>query len=162
ALRTLRTAAREAMTELRATVAVLRGGDDTPLPPSPGLHDLDGLVQTARSGGVDVQLRTSGEERALPVAVDVTAFRVVQEALTNVVRHAGASVATVSIRYEPAALFVTVDDDGRGSTSDLPAGHGLVGIRERAEALGGAAHLGPAPGGGFRVQVRLPTERVTP
>lgn len=159
ALRALRAAAREATTELRATVALLRDAPDSaPPPPSPGLADLDELVEAGRLGGVEVRVRTCGEPRPLPAAVDFTAFRVVQEAVTNVVRHAGAASATVSLRHEPGVLVVTVDDDGRGPARWRPAGYGLVGIRERAEALGGSASFGGAPTGGFRVRVRLPVE----
>lgn len=160
ALQTLRATAKEATSELQATIAVLRrSGDEPPLLPSPGLGDLGILVETARQADVEVEVRESVATRTLPAAVDVTAYRIIQEAITNVVRHAGATTATVALEYGPTGLLVTVDDDGRGTQGHRsPVGYGLIGIRERAEALGGSASFGIAPAGGFRVQVRLPLE----
>jgi signal transduction histidine kinase len=156
-MRTIREQSREAMTELKAAVGVLRGSDpDAPRAPAPGLAGVDGLVRTASGAGLKVDLAVSGAARPLPGAVDLTAYRIVQESLTNVVRHAGASAATVAIRYEPDAVVVEVDDDGRGPNGAAPGGFGLMGMRERAAAVGGTFHAGPGPGGGFRVSARLP------
>jgi signal transduction histidine kinase len=158
ALRTVRRASREAIAELKATVGLLRDGDDdAPRAPAPGLAGLDALVRTAAAAGVKVSVSVAGGERPLPGAIDLTAFRIVQESLTNVVRHAHAGSATVLIRYDPDALEVRVADDGRGAAVNGSRGYGLVGMRERAAALGGTLEAGPAPDGGFRVSARLPT-----
>jgi signal transduction histidine kinase len=157
ALRAIRAQSREAMTELRAAVGVLR--DEAPNSPAPGLRDLDALVGTARAAGVAVELSVDGAERALPGAIDLTAYRIVQELLTNVVRHAGAGVARVALRYAPDEVALEIADDGCGGNGAPPDGHGLVGMRERAAAVGGTLAAGPAPGGGFRVSARLPIGR---
>jgi signal transduction histidine kinase len=157
-MRTIREQSREAMAELKATVGVLRGGEpDAPRAPAPGLAGVEGLVRTASGAGLKVDMAVTGVARPLPGAVDLTAYRIVQESLTNVVRHAGASAATVAIRYDPDAVVVQVDDDGRGPNGAGPGGYGLMGMRERAAAVGGTFQAGPAPGGGFRVSARLPT-----
>ncbi len=158
-LRTIRQQSRQAMAELRAAVGLLRGkAPEAPREPAPGLAAVDALVQTTAAAGVEVAVTTTGTERALPGGVDLTAYRIVQEALTNVVRHAAATTATVRVRYEPEAVVVEVTDDGRGvGAGDGPCGHGVVGMRERAAALGGTLEVGPAPGGGFRVRAELPT-----
>jgi signal transduction histidine kinase len=159
ALATIRSASREAMAELKATVGVLRGGegDAAPRAPSPGLGQLDGLFETARDAGLRVEASVSGEPRPLPALVDLTAYRIVQESLTNVRRHAGAATATVTIRYEPADLVIEVDDDGRGPAADGGrTGYGLAGMAERSAAVGGRLEAGRKPGGGFRVTARLP------
>jgi signal transduction histidine kinase len=157
ALRAIRAQSREAMAELRAAVGVLR--DEAPSSPAPGLRDLDALVGTARAAGVAVEVSVDGAERALPGAIDLTAYRIVQESLTNVVRHAGATAARVALRYAPDEVELEIADDGRGVNGAPPDGHGLVGMRERAAAVGGTLAAGPAPDGGFRVQARLPTAR---
>jgi signal transduction histidine kinase len=158
ALQAIRAAGRDAMAELRATISVLREeAEQAPLPPAPGLSQLGELVGTAEQAGLRVRLNVSGGPRALPPATDVTAFRIVQEALTNVVRHADATQATISIRHDPVAVVIEVDDDGRGPDGLPTAGYGLVGMQERAEAVGGQVQVGQRPGGGFRVRARLPT-----
>jgi len=168
ALRTIREASRDATRELRATLGVLRNGDRSsdrrdqsgaPREPAPGLGQVASLIETATSAGLRVELATSGDVRPLPAAVDLTAYRIVQEALTNVLRHARATTATVTIRYEPVAVVVEVDDNGRGPVARTPAagaGHGLMGMAERAAAVRGCVQTGAAPGGGFRVLARLP------
>jgi signal transduction histidine kinase len=159
ALATIRSASREAMAELKATVGVLRAaeGDEAPRAPSPGLGQLDGLFETARDAGLRVEASVSGEPRPLPALVDLTAYRIVQESLTNVRRHAGAATATVTIRYEPADVVIEVDDDGRGPAADGGrTGYGLAGMAERSAAVGGRLEAGRKPGGGFRVSARLP------
>jgi signal transduction histidine kinase len=164
ALTTIRSASREAMAELKATVGVLRAGegDQAPRAPTPGLGQLDGLLEATRDAGLRVEAAVSGEPRPLPALVDLTAYRIVQESLTNVRRHAGADAATVTIRYEPAEVVIEVDDDGRGpgpAPTDGQAGYGLAGMAERSAAVGGRFQAGPRPGGGFRVTARLPVGR---
>jgi signal transduction histidine kinase len=163
ALATIRAASREAMGELRATVGVLRGGDGrrAPLAPAPSLGQLEGLMEAARRGGVRVETVVAGEPRPLPPAVDLTAYRIVQEALTNVVRHAGATTATVTIGYRPDAVVLEVCDDGRGAAETVaaePGGYGLVGMAERVAAIDGRLEAGTMPAGGFRVRALLPLE----
>jgi signal transduction histidine kinase len=150
------------MAELRATVGVLReDAADAPLSPVPGLAELDGLVEVARDAGLRVEVSVDGAARPLPAPVDLSAYRIVQESLTNVVRHADADAATVHLRYDPDAVVVEVVDDGRAGSNGTAAsddGYGLIGMRERAAACGGSFEAGPAPGGGYRVRARLPTE----
>jgi signal transduction histidine kinase len=150
---------REAMSEVRATVGLLRVADEqTGVPPGPvpGVGQLDGLLATARATGLVTRRETVGSPVPLPATVDLSVYRIVQESLTNVVRHARAATVTVTLRYLPGAVEVQVDDDGRGpAAAGRTGGYGLVGIRERAGALGGAATTGPGPGGGFRVLARL-------
>jgi signal transduction histidine kinase len=160
-LQDIRRQSRDAMTELKATVGVLREGPaEAPRAPAPGLADLDGLVEMAAGAGVRVRVSQGGEARPLTGAVELTAYRIVQEAVTNVVRHAHASTATVTVRYEPDTVVLEIRDDGRGDADGATAsqdGHGLIGMRERAAAVGGTLHAGAAPGGGFRVRATLPT-----
>jgi signal transduction histidine kinase len=161
ALRTIREKSREATAEIRAAVGVLREPEgEAPRAPAPGLAQLEELVEMAAAAQLQVELSVTGAARPLPAAVDLTAYRIVQESLTNVIRHAGAREATVSIRYEPDTVVVEIDDDGRGATNGALSatdGHGLAGMRERAAALGGRLEAGPAPPRGFRVRARLPT-----
>ncbi|HEV8652017.1 MAG TPA: sensor histidine kinase [Actinomycetes bacterium] len=164
ALGTIRAASREAMAELRATVGVLRGGDgqSAPLAPTPGLSQLDGLLEAARRGGLRVETVVAGDPRPLPPAVDLTAYRILQESLTNVARHAQATTARVAVRYQPDSVVIEVCDDGRGAAGAPAAvqrGHGLAGMAERAAAVGGRLEVGPRPAGGFRVWSSLPAER---
>jgi signal transduction histidine kinase len=150
--------------ELRATLTVFRQPEnvDGPWRPAPGLGQLEALVAAMAEGGLPVQVAVTGERAALPAAVDLAAYRIVQESLTNVVRHAGPATATVRVGYEPAAVVLEIADDGRGRASSSaagPAGYGIAGMRERAAAVGGTLHAGPGADGGFRVCVRLPFER---
>jgi signal transduction histidine kinase len=167
ALRTIREKSREAMAEIRATVGVLREPQtDAPRSPAPGLSQLEELVDVAAGSDVDVDVSVVGMTRPLSPAVDLTAYRIVQEALTNVLRHAGATAAKVQIRYEPEGLVVEVYDDGVGVANGVPGaddGYGLTGMRERALALGGSLEAGPMPGSGlgYRVSAWLPAERAT-
>jgi signal transduction histidine kinase len=149
ALGTIREESRRAMAELRATVGLLR---ERPR----GLGELERLVETTAGAGVRVDVEVSGDPRPVPPAVDRTAYRIVQESLTNVVRHARATAAKVALRYDDAALVLSVEDDGRGANGGGDDGHGLAGMRERAAAVGGTVEAGPAPGRGFRVVARLP------
>ncbi|MEU9864788.1 histidine kinase [Streptomyces sp. NPDC047971] len=155
---------RDAMAQLRGMLGVLREGTEGPEPrePQPDLAGLPGLLERVRAGGLDVSYGTTGGVRALPAATGATVYRIVQEALTNVVRHAGARTASVRLAYEEGVLEVVVTDDGRGPRRGVRhdgGGHGLVGIRERAAALGGTAVCGPGPRGrGFEVRVSLPSD----
>ncbi|MCT4354119.1 histidine kinase [Streptomyces sp. Je 1-79] len=158
---------RDAMAQLRRMLGVLRDGTegdgtggDAPREPQPDLGGLPELVERVRASGLDVSYATTGGVRALPAATGATVFRIVQEALTNVVKHAGARTASVRLAYGDGVLEVVVTDDGRGprrGTRPGSGGHGLLGIRERAAAHGGTAATGPGPGGrGFEVRVALP------
>jgi len=158
ALATVKQASKEALAELRSVLAILRqNGEPAPRSPAATLSKLGDLVSQASAAGLQVQTETRGSPRPLPFGTDVTAYRVVQEALTNVRRHAGAATATVALDYSDAALTIQVDDDGRGPAG--PASHGgqgIAGMRQRVAALGGDFQAGPRPGGGFRVRARLP------
>jgi signal transduction histidine kinase len=161
ALVAINDASKEALRELRATLGVLRGADEAePLAPAPGLARLDDLVEGARAAGLDVDVAVTGDSRPLPAATDLTAYRIVQESLTNVARHAGPAHVAISIEHRPGDVVVTVDDDGSGvdGTQALEEGNGLTGMRERAVASGGDLEAGPRPGGGFTVRARLPIE----
>lgn len=159
ALRAIRQQSTEAMAELRAVVGVLREGEGTaPRTPAPGLDGLDGLVELTHGAGVEVDLAIDGPARPLPKAIDMTAYRIIQESLTNVIRHAGVAAARVHVRYDPGALVLEIADDGTGAaTNGTGGGHGLAGMRERAAAVGGELTAGRAPQGGFRVRATLPT-----
>ncbi|MGV9600140.1 sensor histidine kinase [Streptosporangium sandarakinum] len=156
ALLAIREAGREAARELRATLEVLR--DDAKSPPH-GLDDVPELVERARTTGLDAKLTVEGRPHDVPAAVDRTAYRIVQESLTNVARHAAAATASVRIDYRPGTLAIRVDDDGRATPEDVPApGVGLLGMRERVTALGGRLRAEPRGEGGFTVQAELPVD----
>ncbi|MEV0152166.1 sensor histidine kinase [Micromonospora sp. NPDC050686] len=163
ALTAISRTSKEALDELRVTLTVVRrDGAADERAPTPGLAQLPELRQRLAGAGVPVTVEVAGAPRPLPVAVDLAAYRVVQEALTNVLRHAGPATATVHLRYAADGVTVTVIDTGRGRVGvpDRPAGHGLAGMRERVEALGGAFDAGSAPAGGFRVHATLPVREV--
>ena len=164
ALLAIQEAGADASRELRATLQVLRSAEDGD---SSGLCQLDSLVARARTAGLPVTVTVTGAERPLPPDVDQAAYRIVQEALTNVSRHAGKACASVRLRYTPDTLTVQVADDGKGDgarpagarpAGARPAGPGLglIGMRERVSALGGRLHAGPRDGGGFQVRAELP------
>jgi signal transduction histidine kinase len=166
ALATIKDASKEALVELRSVLGVLRQADEdeaaAPRAPAPGLDRLDDLVAQASSAGVDVRVTAIGAPRPLPAGLDLAAFRIVQEALTNVARHAAPTAAEVRLAYGDD-LVVEVVDEGRRlgapappAAAGLGSGHGLVGMRERAEAAGGTLEAGPRPGRGWRVRLRLP------
>jgi signal transduction histidine kinase len=160
ALEAIKAASKEALTEMRALVGVLRDdGSAAPRSPAATLEALDELVERSRHAGLDVRRQVEGESHRLPAAVELAAFRITQEAITNVVRHSGAQHATIRLEYGADELTVAVEDDGRGSGgTDLLPGNGIRGMRERATALGGSLEIGPAPAGGLSVRARLPVE----
>jgi signal transduction histidine kinase len=159
ALSAIKQASNDALGELRSVLDILRQGDEaSPLAPAARLTHLDELVSKANATGIEVGARIEGDERRLPAGIDLAAFRIVQEALTNVTRHAGNARATVLISYGED-LLVVVEDDGRGvasTGSGAGGGNGIAGMRERATALGGTLEAGPKPDAGFRVVARLP------
>ena len=148
---------RDALTEMRRLLGVLRAReDDLDLAPQPRLAELDRLVGQSRTAAVPVTLEVEGSPVALPAGLDLTAYRIVQEGLTNALRHADARHVDVRVGWTPQELRLEVVDDGRGLPQETAGGHGLVGIRERASLYGGAVELGPATGGGTRLAARLP------
>ena len=179
ALLAIQEASTDAARELRTTLGVLRSDEDGD---SSGLGHLDGLAARARAAGLPVTVNVTGARRSLPPEVDQAAYRIVQEALTNVSRHAGAASASVHLHYAPETLSVQVDDDGagvsiahgtgnktndktsNGTSSGTSNGHstinglGLIGMRERVAALGGRLNAGPRDGGGFQVRAEIPAE----
>ncbi|WP_017538981.1 sensor histidine kinase [Nocardiopsis halophila] len=157
ALAAIKRTSKDTLRDLRATLDVLRAVDEeAPRAPAPGLDRLEQLAEDTRGAGIGVDLRVRGERRRLSSGTEAAAFRIAQEALTNVVRHSGAGRAQVEAAYGPDALDLRIRDDGRGAVAPRP-GNGLTGMRERAEALGGAFSAGPGPDGGFAVHARLPS-----
>jgi len=157
ALATIKETSREALRELRNIVGVLRAaGEDDPRGPAPGLAQLDALIATAGQAGLPVRLEITGEQRPLPATVETAAYRIVQESLTNVMRHAGRASAAVKLDYELRDLAIEVSDNGRGIPGATGGGHGIAGMRERASALRGELEAAPRADGGFRVRARLP------
>ena len=160
ALRTVSATGSEALSELQHLLGVLgEGGPPPALEPTPGLRDLDTLIERVQAAGLLVELRLDGDVRSLPRGLDLTAYRIVQEALTNVLKHAGTSRVDVRLRYADDCLGIEVTDAGRAPA--LPSngpGRGLLGMRERVAAYGGELEAGPRPEGGFGVRVRLPLE----
>ncbi len=158
ALLAIHQAGADAGRELRATLGVLRSEEDGD---GSGLSQLDSLVARARAAGLPVTVTVTGAARPLPPEADQAAYRIVQEALTNVSRHAGHAHASVHVHYTPETLLIQIDDDGKGtvtSTGTRPSGPGLglVGMRERVSALGGRLQAGPQDDGGFQVRAELP------
>jgi signal transduction histidine kinase len=153
---------REALAEMRRMLEMLRGDDeDVALAPQPSIDELDALLERARAAGLDVDLEVEGERRRVQSSVDLSCFRIVQEALSNTIKHADAEHAHVRLRYGAREVEVDVTDDGRGVRADAVengAGHGLVGMRERVSMLGGRLEAGYRPDGGFGVRATLPLE----
>jgi signal transduction histidine kinase len=148
---------KQALDEMRRLVGMLRSGDESlPLAPQPSLKQLDTLVEQVRAAGLPVDLAVEGEPRDLPPGVDLSAFRIVQEALTNALRHAGPARAWVVLRYGADELELEISDDGAGSGDASASGYGLVGMRERVSVYGGELEAGPQPEGGYALRVRLP------
>jgi signal transduction histidine kinase len=160
ALTAIHSASKEALVELRATLGVLRQVDERePRAPSPGLAQLEGVIDDARSAGIAVELSIEGVVRPLPAGVDLAAYRIVQESLTNVVRHAQAASTRIGIAFRSRELLIDVQDNGIGDgRAPGSPGSGLLGMRERAAALGGDVQAGPVAGGGFLVHARLPID----
>ncbi|GIH55735.1 two-component sensor histidine kinase [Microbispora rosea subsp. aerata] len=154
ALTTIKQASKDVLTEMRGVLSLLRDG--APRSPTAGMAHLADLVERS---GLPVTLKVTGETRPLPAGIDRAGYRIVQESLTNVSRHAPGSRVTVRVTYAPEELTVVVEDDGGGTAraeASLGSGNGIPGMRERAAALGGSLTAGPRPGGGFRVEARLP------
>ncbi|MFF9914239.1 sensor histidine kinase [Streptomyces sp. NPDC013457] len=157
ALTTIKAASKEALGEVRQVLDTLRAPGEAPRTPAPGLDRLPELVDQAASAGLTVETSTEGEPVALPPGADLAAFRIVQEALTNVVRHSGSRAARVVVRYRLGAVELCIDDDGPATGGDAGgSGNGLAGMRERAGALGGTIEAGTRQDGGFRVRAVLP------
>jgi signal transduction histidine kinase len=170
ALLAIRAASGSALAELRATLGMLRSGDAPPRTPAATLDELPSLVESSLAAGLPVDVVVDGEARPLPPAVDTAAFRIVQESLTNVIRHAGAGRATVAVRHGDGDVQIEVTDDGRGAgngsgsgsgsgsggSADGASGHGLAGMRERVALLGGELSAGNRSSGGYRVWARFP------
>ena len=151
---------RSALTELRRMLGVLREmADEGPaLAPQPGLAGIDALVSSVRAAGLPVEVRVEGEPRPLPPGIDLSAYRIIQEGLTNALKHAGPARAEVVVTYGERELELRVSDDGRGHDPSGNGGHGLMGMRERVALFGGALDAGPQPEGGFALHARLPVE----
>jgi signal transduction histidine kinase len=142
---------------MRRLVGMLRSDADDPLAPQPGLDDLPTLVTQVREAGLPVDLHVEGERRELPVGIELSAYRIVQEALTNALKHAGNARASVHVRYGPDSLELEIVDDGAGGPSRAASGgHGLVGMRERVALYGGRLDAGRRASGGFTVRALLP------
>ena len=158
ALAAIEVTGRETVDEMRRLLGVLRRAEDGPaLAPQPTLRELDALAAHVREAGLPVELRVEGAPHPLPLGVDVSAFRIVQEALTNALKHAGRPArAWVTVRYEPGAVEVEIEDNGNGGGIGGGTGHGLVGMRERVALYGGRLDAGRSDGGGYTVKARLP------
>jgi signal transduction histidine kinase len=162
ALLAIKQASRTALSELRATLGMLRSSGAAPREPAAGLDRLPSLVESSRAAGLPVEVAMDGDARTLPPAVDMAAFRIVQESLTNVIRHAGPARATVAVRHGDGGVEIEVTDDGSGAVEGKAdadgggGGHGLAGMRERVALLGGELDAGPRPCGGYRVWARFP------
>jgi signal transduction histidine kinase len=168
-LQVIRAASKDGLRELRAILNVLRQADDAdPTKPVPRTAQLDGLIAGACQDGLATTLTVTGTPVPLPAAVDLAVYRIIQESLTNAIRHAGPASAAVSLSYHDDELRVVITDNGRGqtpsaaSTADQAGGHGLAGMRERAAAVGGTVEAGPGPAAGFQVTARLPLPESAP
>lgn len=158
---------RQTLEDLRRLLGVLRAEEATddvvsdgsasgPQPPQPGLSQLDAMVAPIRAAGLDIKMEVVGDPVVLPPALDLTTYRIVQEALTNTLKHSGATQATVRMSYTRSALLIDIVDDGNAAPAGEDGGHGLVGISERVSLFGGAVTAGPAENGGWRVHAELP------
>jgi signal transduction histidine kinase len=163
ALGSIEVTARDTLAELNRLLGVLRRSDagDPSRSPQPGVAQLDALLASARETGLEAEIRTTGEPRALPAALDLSVYRIVQEAVTNALKHSGAGRLEVRIDYSSKSLTLTVTDDGRGAPADYltaSTGHGLVGMRERVKIFGGRLETGSSAFGGFMLRVQLPLD----
>jgi signal transduction histidine kinase len=157
ALMTVEETGRQALSEMRRLLGIMRTEEDVPaLAPQPGLGTLPALVEQVRQSGLPVELTVEGQPVKLPAGVDLSAYRIVQEALTNALQHAGPAHAWVAVRYVGDDVEIEVASDGRSQGEDDGAGRALVGMRERVALCGGELHSGPRPGGGFKISARLP------
>jgi signal transduction histidine kinase len=153
----IQTTGREALTEMRRLVGLLRQGDrELALVPQPSMVRLEDLIARVREAGLAVELEVEGPTRPLPPGLDLSAYRIVQEALTNALRHAGGAHAWVTLRYRDDALELGIVDDGHSGGNGESAGHGLAGMRERVKLYGGQLEAGRRPDGGYAVHARLP------
>jgi signal transduction histidine kinase len=156
-LESIEATARDAVAELSRLLGVLRhGAEPMGLAPQPDLGHLDDLLRQARDSGLTVEIAIDGEARALPPGIELAAYRIVQEALTNTRKHAGIARVRVRLTYRPTDLQLLVEDDGHDVVNGNGTGHGLIGMRERAVLYGGTLEAGPRPQGGFSVRARLP------
>jgi signal transduction histidine kinase len=164
ALATIADTSRTTLREMRRLLDVLRSDEepDAELAPQPGLAAIEALVEQVLQAGLPVRWEVLGEPVALEAGVALTVYRIVQEALTNALKHAGTATARVSLSFEPAGLLVEVTDDGRGPLPhfDAGVGHGLVGMRERVALYGGTLRTGHRPGGGFMVRAHIPADQL--
>jgi signal transduction histidine kinase len=160
ALTSIENMGREALIEMRRLLGVLWTQDDGSKAPQPGLADLPGLITQMERAGLPVELTVSGERRSLPAGIELNAYRIVQEALTNTLKHAGPARAEVELSYQANFLELRVRDDGRGSSLPLPPGHGVVGMKQRAALLGGEMKVGPLSETGFEVTAKLPVNGI--
>ena len=159
ALQSIESTARDTLAELNRLLGVLRKQSDAPLAPQPGLDQVDALLKSANDAGLETMLKITGEKRPLPAALDLTAYRIVQEAITNALKHAHASRLEVRVAYREGALELTIRDNGEGQSEaavKASTGHGLIGMRERVELFGGELEAGSSNVGGFTVRSRLP------
>ena len=157
ALGSIETTGRQALVEMRRLLGILRAEDrELALAPRPSLANLDALAERIREAGLPVDLHVEGEAKPLPPGVDLSAYRIVQEALTNTLKHAGPASAQVVIRYRPEEVELEISDDGRGLVDGRNGGHGLVGMRERAALVGGVVESGTVGGRGYTIRARLP------
>ena len=158
-IRAVQETGRQALAEMARLLGILRrDAEELGLAPQPGLDDLETLIEQTRRAGLPVELHVEGAPRPVPLGADLSAYRIVQEALTNARKHAGEAHATVTVRYDAEALELEIADDGTGAGGGDGGGHGLVGMRERVALFGGQLQAGPRAAGGFRVHARLPLD----
>jgi signal transduction histidine kinase len=163
ALRGVERVGRTALAEMRSLLGAMRhDGDDVELTPHPGLESLDLLLAEVGRAGLPARLHVDGDSVALSQAIDLSAYRIIQEGLTNALKHAHASHADVTVRYRPGELEIEVRDDGKGGSTRNGLGHGLVGVRERVKIYGGEMTAGTVPGSGFVLSSRLPLQGERP
>jgi signal transduction histidine kinase len=157
ALQSIETTARDTLAELNHLLGVLRKDPDAPLSPQPGLDQAETLIKTARDAGLEASLKVSGTPRPLPAALDLSAYRILQEAITNVLKHAHASRVEVTVVYQPDGVVLVVSDNGIGATktAGTSTGHGLIGMRERVELFNGELASGSSSLGGYHVRAKL-------
>jgi len=159
ALQSIESTARDTLAELNHLLGVLRKNSDAPLSPQPGLDQAETLVDTARQAGLEATFKVTGERRPLPAALDLSAYRILQESVTNVLKHAHASRIELTIAYQPDSVLLTVSDNGIGAHQPVGAstGHGLIGLRERVDLFNGELTSGSGSLGGYVVRAKLPT-----